>query len=189
MAGHSKWNNIKNKKGAADAKRGKLFSQLSKNIRVAVKETGIGDPAQNPMLRLAVDKARAANMPMENIKRAIDRGLGIGKGGALEEVVYEGYGPHGIGFLVVAITDNKARTASEMRSLFTKHGGSLGGPGSVMFMFQREGNEYKLSIPMEISDSSQQADIESFEELIQAHDDVEEVFHGALFPDTEQTSE
>jgi YebC/PmpR family DNA-binding regulatory protein len=181
MSGHSKWNNIKNKKGAADQKRGKLFSQLSKNIRVAVKETGIGDPNQNPSLRIAVDKARAANMPMENIKRAIDRGLGIGKGGSLEEVIYEGYGPHGVGFLIVAITDNKARTASEIRSLFTKHGGSLGGPGSVMFMFQREGSEYKLSIPMEISDPAQQADIEAFEELLQEHADVEEVFHAAAF--------
>lgn len=182
MSGHSKWSNIKNKKGVADQKRSKHFSQLSKNIRVAVKESGgIGDPNQNPSLRLAVEKARLANMPMENIKRAIERAQGVGKGGHLEEVIYEGYGPHGIGFLMVIITDNKVRTASEIRSIFTKHGGSLGGPGSVMFMFERAGNEYKLSIPITISDEAQKAEIEAFEELLNDHDDVEEVFHTAVW--------
>lgn len=181
MSGHSKWNNIKNKKGVADQKRGKIFSQLSKNIRVAVKEGSSGDPNQNAALRLAVDKARAANMPAENIKRAIDRGLGIGKGGQLEEVIYEGYGPAGVAFVVIAITDNKVRTAAEIRSLFSKNNGSLGGPGAAMFMFERTGNEYKVSIPIEVSDPEQKSQVETLEEALHDHDDVEEVFHTALF--------
>ncbi len=142
MSGHSKWSTIKHKKGALDAKRGKLFSQLSKNIRIAVKEGKSGEPDKNPTLRLAVDKARGANMPNENIKRAIDRALGVGKGGALEEILYEGYGPGGVGILVVVVTDNKMRTASEIRSLFDKNGGSLGGPGAGSFMVDRVQNEY-----------------------------------------------
>lgn len=181
MAGHSKWNNIKRKKGVIDAKRGKVFSQLSKNIRVAVREGGSGDPNHNPSLRLAVDKARGASMPNENIKRAIDRGLGIGKGGRLEEVVYEGYGPHGVGFIVIAITDNKARTASEIRAIFSKQQGSLGGPGSAMFLFSRDNNEYKVAIPLQIQDEHQQEEIETLEEILLEHDDVEEVFHSAVF--------
>lgn len=181
MSGHSKWNNIKNKKGVADQKRGKLFSQLSKNIRVAVKEGGGGDPAQNAALRLAVDKARAANMPQENIKRAIDRGLGIGKGGQIEQVIYEGYGPHGVAFIVIAQTDNKTRTAPEIRALFSKHGGSLGGPGSAMFMFERTGTEYKVVIPLTIIDPAQQLEIEAFEEALHEQEDVEDVYFTAVW--------
>jgi YebC/PmpR family DNA-binding regulatory protein len=181
MSGHSKWSTIKRKKGALDAQRGKIFSDLSKAIRVAVREGGSGDPAQNPSLRLAVDKAKAANMPSENVKRAIDRGMGIGKGGSLEEVVYEGYGPHGVGFIVVAITDNKMRTASEIRSIFSKHQGSLGGPGSVMFMFKKENNEYSVTIPFPIQDPQHRTEIEEFEEILQEHDDIEEVYHTAVF--------
>lgn len=181
MSGHSKWSNIKNKKGALDAKRGKLFSQLAKNIRVAVKEGGNGDPNQNAALRLAVEKAKAANMPGENVKRAIERGLGVSKGGVLEEVVYEGYGPHGVGFLVIAITDNKTRTASEVRAAFTKAGGSLGGPGSAMYLFHKEGTEYKVSIPFPLPEESQKEDIEKLEEALVEQDDIEEVFHNATW--------
>ncbi|MEO8581845.1 MAG: YebC/PmpR family DNA-binding transcriptional regulator [Patescibacteria group bacterium] len=181
MSGHSKWANIKNKKGVADKRRGKLFSQLSKNIRIAVKEGRSGDPAQNASLRLALEKAKAANMPAENIKRAIDRGSGIGKGGQVEEVIYEGYGPHGVAFIIMAITDNKMRTASEMRILFNKHQGSLGGPGSAAFMFERAGSEYKVSIPLEIADEIQKNEIEALEEALHEHDDVEDVFHTAVF--------
>src|SRR5260221_2417488 len=135
MSGHSKWNNIKNKKGAADIQKGKLFSQLSKQIRVTVREGKSGDPRFNPSLRLVLDKARAANMPKENIERAIDRGLGKGKGGDIREVVYEGYAPGGAGLLVVAHTDNNQRTAGEIRFLFSKAGGSLAGPGAAMYLF------------------------------------------------------
>lgn len=182
MSGHSKWANIKNKKGATDAKRGKLFSQLSKNIRIAVKEGKSGDINFNPTLRLAVDKARAANMPAENIKRAIDRGLGNGKGGEIVEIQYEGYGPQGVGFLVLVATDNKMRTSSEIRSLFEKQGGSLGGPGAVAFLFELSPDKnYTVKIPLAISDPDLQAKIEALEETLLEHDDVEEVFHNAVF--------
>lgn len=179
MSGHSKWSTIKHKKGALDAKRGKLFSQLSKNIRVAVKEGKSGDVNMNPGLRLAVDKAKAANMPNENVQRAIDRALGVGKGGRVEEILYEGYGPGGVGFLVVAFTDNKMRTGSELRTLFEKNGGSLAGPGSVSFMFQRGGGEagYILQIPIPVSEETVRAKVEELEELLHEHDDVEEVFY------------
>lgn len=179
MAGHSKWNNIKNKKGATDKKKGKVFAQLAKNIRTAVKEGKSADANANPALRLALDKARAANMPNENIKRAIERGSGIGKGGALEEILYEGYGPLGVGFLLVVATDNKMRTASEIRMLFDKNGGSLGGPGSVAFMFDRVNNEYVPKIPMPISSQEDADKVEEFFDMLQEHDDVEDVYHNA----------
>lgn len=178
MSGHSKWSTIKHKKGAEDAKRGKLFSQLSKNIRIAVKEGKSGDPNANPSLRLAVDKARGANMPGENIKRAIDRALGVGKGGALQEIVYEGYGPGGVGFIVTAVTDNKMRTGSEVRSIFEKNGGSLAGPGAVAFLFELNSTQdYIVKIPLPVSDEAVKAQIEALEESLQANDDVEEVYH------------
>lgn len=177
MSGHSKWNNIKNKKGAADAKRGKIFAQLSKHIRIAVKTGGGGDVNSNPSLRLAVEKARSANMPNENIQRAIDRGLGIGKGGQIEEILYEGYGPAGVGFLVIAQTDNKMRTGSEIRSAFDKNGGSLGGPGSAMYLFQRNGDEYSVQIPLPLGSEQDKTAVERLEEALQEIDDVEEIFH------------
>lgn len=139
MSGHSKWATIKRKKGAADAKRGQLFTKLTREITVAAREGG-GDPEANFRLRLAVQKARAENMPMDNIQRAIQRGAGAGEGGAnFEEVMYEGYGPHGVAFLVQALTDNRNRTVSEVRSIFTKAGGSLGEAGSVGWMFDPRG--------------------------------------------------
>lgn len=183
MSGHSKWSTIKHKKGVLDAKRGKLFSQLSKNIRVAVKEGKSGDPSQNPALRLAMEKARAANMPGDNVQRAIQRALGVGSGGKLEEITYEGYGPLGVGFIVIAITDNRMRTGSEVRNVFEKNGGSLGGPGSVMFQFQRTETGYHPTMPLEITDPQDQQKIENFEEALQNHDDVEEIYHSATFPE------
>lgn len=180
MSGHSKWATIKHKKGATDAKRGKLFSQLSKSIRVAVKEAGTADPINNPALRLAVEKARAANMPGENVKRAIDRGLGLGKTGTLEEVVYEGYGPEGVAFIVVAVTDNKMRTASEVRSIFSKAGGSLGGPGSAMFLFLRDSQGYQANMTIPLTTQESKMKIEDFESTLQELDDVEEVYHNAV---------
>ena len=138
MSGHSKWSTIKRKKGAADAKRGKIFSRLSKDISLAAKAGG-GDPDMNPKLRTALLKARAENMPAENIERAIKKGTGELPGGVYEEFVYEGYAPHGIAVVVEVTTDNKNRAASEVRSTFSKNGGNLGGAGSVAFMFQRNG--------------------------------------------------
>src|SRR3989339_688200 len=123
MSGHSKWANIHVKKSIEDKKRAKIFTQLTKNIMIAVRASGNGDPNMNPSLRIAVDKARQANMPNENIQRAIKRGQGVGDGGQLEEVTYEGYGPHGVGFLVIVRTDNKMRTGAEIRHLFDKAGG------------------------------------------------------------------
>jgi YebC/PmpR family DNA-binding regulatory protein len=176
MAGHSKWNNIKNRKGAADIKRGKLFSQISKEIRVAVKEGKSGDPNANPRLRLQVDKARAANMPKENIQRAIDRGLGKGKGGAIQEIVYEGFGPNGVGLLIIGMTDNTQRTSSELRTIMYKAGGSLGGPGSAMYLFTRQGDEYTPAIPMDITDPDIQEKLQNLIDMLRENDDVEDVF-------------
>lgn len=138
MSGHSKWSTIKRKKGAADAKRGKIFSRLSKDISLAAKAGG-GDPDMNPKLRTVLLKARSENMPADNIERAIKKGTGELPGVVYEEFVYEGYAPHGIAVVVEVTTDNKNRAASEVRSTFSKNGGNLGGAGSVAFMFQRNG--------------------------------------------------
>ncbi|KKU91875.1 MAG: transcriptional regulator [Microgenomates group bacterium GW2011_GWA1_48_10] len=139
MSGHSKWSTIKRQKGVADAKRGNLFTKLGNAITIAVREGGGGDPNFNFKLRLAVEKAREANMPKDNIQRAIDKGLGKGEGGALETAVFEGFGPAGVAVIVETITDNTNRTAGELRNFFDKHGGSLGGPGSVAYLFKKVG--------------------------------------------------
>ena len=139
MSGHSKWSSIKHKKGAADAKRGKLFSKLSRAIIVAAKEGG-ADPGGNLALQNAIEKARSYSMPKDNIERAIAKGAGEGAdGAAFETVIYEGYGPEGVAVIVEALTDNRNRTASEVRHLFTRHGGNLGDSGSVTWMFSRRG--------------------------------------------------
>jgi YebC/PmpR family DNA-binding regulatory protein len=139
VSGHSKWSTIKHKKGAQDARRGKLFSKLSRAIIVAAKEGG-GDPATNLALANAVEKARSYSMPKENIERAIARGTGAdADAGAFEEVVYEGYAPDGVAVLVEALTDNRNRTASEVRHIFAKNGGNLGATGAVAWQFERLG--------------------------------------------------
>ena len=139
MSGHSKWSSIKHKKGAADAKRGKLFSKLSRAIIVAAKEGG-GDPAGNLALQNAIEKARSYSMPKENIERAIARGSGAdADAAAFEPIVYEGYGPSGVAVLVEALTDNRNRTASEVRHVFTKNDGNLGTSGAVAWLFERRG--------------------------------------------------
>jgi YebC/PmpR family DNA-binding regulatory protein len=138
MSGHSKWSSIKHKKGAADAKRGKLFSKLSRAIIVAAKEGG-GDPANNLALQNAIEKARSYSMPKDNIDRAIAKGTGEGAEGSFETVVYEGYAADGVAVLVEALTDNRNRTAADVRHAFSKHGGSLGTTGSVAYLFDRQG--------------------------------------------------
>jgi YebC/PmpR family DNA-binding regulatory protein len=138
MSGHSKWANIKHKKGRQDAKRGKLFTRLGKEITIASREGG-GDIDANPRLRLAVQNARAANMPQENIKRAIQRGTGEIEGVNYEEVTYEGYAPNGVAVILEAVTDNKKRTVAEVRSMFSKLGGNLGETNSVAWNFERKG--------------------------------------------------
>ena len=138
MSGHSKWSTIKRKKGAADAKRGQIFSRLSKEITLAAKNGG-GDPDMNPKLRTVLLKARAENMPVENTDRAIKKGTGELPGVVYEEFVYEGYAPHGVAVIIEVTTDNKNRAASDVRSTFSKNGGNLAGTGAVAFMFQRTG--------------------------------------------------
>ena len=137
MSGHSKWHNIQGRKNAQDAKRGKIFQKLSREIYMAAKSGG-PDPSGNPSLRLVLDKAKSANMPKDNIERAIKKASGDDNE-HYDEITYEGYGPAGIAILVEALTDNKNRTASEVRVAFTRHGGTLGATGSVAYMFDRKG--------------------------------------------------
>lgn len=139
MSGHSKWSTIKRKKGAADAKRGQIFTRLAKDIALAAREGG-GDPETNFKLRLAMDKARASNMPKENIERAIRRGTGEDKdGAAFESIMYEGYGPHGVGLLFQVVTDNRNRSVSALRHALTRGGGSMAEAGAVSWQFHRKG--------------------------------------------------
>ena len=139
MAGHSHWAGIKHKKAIVDAKRGKVFSKVAKLIISAAKQGG-GDPDQNLRLKYAIDKAKAANMPKDNIERAIKRGSGQDGADNFEEILYEGYGPGGVGVLVEVLTDNRNRTAPELRKLFEKRGGALGTSGSVSYRFERKGS-------------------------------------------------
>src|SRR5580704_1849409 len=138
MSGHSKWHNIKLRKGKVDAQRGALFTKLSKEIILAAK-AGSPDPEANHRLKMAVEKARASNMPVDNIKRAIARAGGDGSERGIEEIRYEGYGPAGVAVIVDAATDNRNRTAAELRFLFSRHGGTLGETGSVGWMFEPRG--------------------------------------------------
>ncbi|MBM3294755.1 MAG: YebC/PmpR family DNA-binding transcriptional regulator [Candidatus Aminicenantes bacterium] len=138
MSGHSKWHSIKHKKGAADAKRGKIFTKIIREIAVAARNGG-GDADKNPRLRKAIQDARAANMPADNIKRAIQKGTGQLEGAQYEEVMYEGYGPGGVAIFLTALSDNKNRTVSELRHIFTKNGGRIGEQGCVAWMFKRMG--------------------------------------------------
>jgi len=138
MSGHSKWSTIKRKKGAADAKRGKMFTKLIKEITISAREGG-GDPGANPRLRLAIDNAKAANMPADNIERAIKKATGELVGVTYHELMYEGYGPGGVAMLIEVATDNKNRSVAEVRHLLSKYNGSMGENGSVAWMFNRKG--------------------------------------------------
>src|SRR5262245_60468808 len=138
MSGHSKWSTIKHKKAALDAKRGKVFTRVIKELTVAARVGG-GDPDGNPRLRTAVAEAKANNMPADNIKRAIQKGTGELPGVSYEDVVYEGYGPGGVAIYVEVLTDNKMRTTPEIRHIFSKHGGDLGAPNSVAWIFEKKG--------------------------------------------------
>lgn len=151
MAGHSKWAKVKHFKGAIDAKRAKIFAKLSKEIAIAAKSAG-GDPAKNPRLRMVLLKCRAANMPSDNIERAIKKGTGGGETSNFEELTYEIYGPHGVAILVELSTDNRNRTASEIRSLLTKNGGSMATAGAVTRLFHRKG---QMIIPREAANEDQ----------------------------------
>ncbi|HET7677000.1 MAG TPA: YebC/PmpR family DNA-binding transcriptional regulator [Candidatus Limnocylindrales bacterium] len=153
MSGHSKWSQIKRQKGANDAKRGAVFTKVAREISVAARQGG-GDPDGNYRLRLAIEKARSLNMPADNIKRAIERATGGGDAEQYEEIVYEGYGPGGVAILVEAATDNRNRTAADVRSIFTKAGGQLAGAGAVAWQFEPRG---VISIPRDGQDADEVA--------------------------------
>ena len=168
MAGHSKWANIQHRKGRQDAKRGKIFTRLIKEITVSARMGG-GDPDMNPRLRLAVDKAYENNMPKDNIERAIKRGTGGLDGVNYEEIRYEGYGINGAAVIVDCLTDNRTRTVAEVRHAFTKYGGNLGGEGSVAFLFRHCGQ--LLYAPGTNEGKLMEAALEALAEDVIAHDD------------------
>ncbi|MFC2119496.1 YebC/PmpR family DNA-binding transcriptional regulator [Bacteroidota bacterium] len=173
MSGHSKWSTIKRKKGAADAKRGKMFTKLIKEITIAARENG-GDPGANPRLRLAIDNAKAANMPADNIDRAIKKATGELEGVTYTEITYEGYGPGGVAMLIEVATDNKNRSVAEVRHLFSKYNGSMGESGSVAWMFDRKGI---ITLPIQSKSEDEIMDIvlEAGAEDLQTEEDYYEV--------------
>lgn len=190
MSGHSKWSTIKHKKGAADAKRGKIFSRISKDITLAAKNGG-GDAEMNPKLRTMILKAKAENMPSDNVERAIKKGTGELPGVIYEEFVYEGYAPHGVAVIVEVTTDNKNRAASDIRSTFTKRGGNLAGANAVAFMFNRCGQfliakeqtdeETLMDVALEAGAEDIKSEEEGFEVLapITAYDSVSQALSEA----------
>ena len=179
MSGHSKWANIKRKKEVTDSKRSKVFSKMSRVISVAAR-TG-PDPESNAPLRLAVERARDARMPRENIDKAIQKGSGQGGEGVFFEAIYEGYGPHGEAFYISALTDNKNRTVAEIRNIFSKFGGSLGGAGSTAYIFQPDPEN--PSFNLEIDDISQAHKLTNLLEELDDHDDVQDVYVNFVLPE------
>ena len=181
MSGHSKWSTIKRKKGAADAKRGKIFTKLIREIATAARIGG-GEIDSNPRLRLIVDRAKAANMPKDNIARAIAKGVGGGDDAeTYEECVYEGYGPGGVAILIEALTDNKNRTVSEVRHALTKHGGNLGSSGCVAYLFEKKG---LISVRSEGADSDQLMEVAleaGAEDVVESEDTIDVVAGPAEF--------
>jgi YebC/PmpR family DNA-binding regulatory protein len=186
MSGHSKWSTIKHKKAATDAVKGKVFGQLSRQIRVATKEGGSGDPQLNAALRTVLEKARSENLPKDKITRAINAGLGKSGGQEVQEIVYEAFGPGGISFLVVTVTDNSNRTTSEVKNIFSRFHGSLGAPGSAAYMFTRnpEGG-YTSTMPIMVTDPSQQKSLQNLLDELRENEDVEEVFCAGEWPTKE----
>lgn len=174
MSGHSKWATIKRKKGALDAKRGKMFTKLIKELTIAAREGG-GDPSANPRLRLAVDNAKAANMPQDNIERAIKKATGELEGVTYHELTYEGYGPAGVAVLVEVATDNKNRIVAEVRHIFSKYGGSMGENGSVAWMFDRKG---VISLPKQdkTEDDIMEIILDAGAEDLQGEDEFFEIY-------------
>lgn len=185
MSGHSKWSTIKHKKGRADAKRGKIFTKIIREITVSAREAG-GDPDGNPRLRSAVADAKAANMPADNIKRAIQRGTGELPGTSYEEVTFEGYGPGGVAVMLEILTDNRNRTTPEIRHLFSKHGGNLGENGCVSWLFTRKGmilvpksadldEDTMIEVVLEAEAEDFDADDEEFYRITTAPEDLHRV--------------
>jgi YebC/PmpR family DNA-binding regulatory protein len=180
MSGHSKWNNIKRKKGINDAKKGKIFSKMSRLISVASRLGG-GDPDANASLRLAIDKAKASKMPKENIERAIKKGTGNIAGESFEEVAYEGYGPEGVALLIKGLTSNKNRTVAEVRQILDRSGGSLGSVGSTSYIFSDDPENPTFEI--EITDSDKAKKVVALIESLEDNDDIQEVYANFTVPD------
>lgn len=179
MSGHSKWSQIKHKKGITDQKKAKMFSKVSRFITLAAKEKG-GDLSANPKLRLAVEKAKEINMPLDNIERAIKKGIGAGDTENLEEVLYEAYGPAGTAILIEAITDNKNRTLNEVKHILKEHNASFGAPGSVLWAFdkkEKEGWEPKHIINLEKQEDKEK--LQNLLEELEEHDDVQNIITNA----------
>ncbi|MDE0941410.1 MAG: YebC/PmpR family DNA-binding transcriptional regulator [Alphaproteobacteria bacterium] len=177
MAGHSQFSNIMHRKGAQDAKRSKIFTKLIREITVAAR-SGLPDPEMNPRLRAAVQAARAANMPKDNVARAVKRATASGEGENYEEIRYEGYGPGGVCLIVEALTDNRNRTASEVRSAFTKFGGNLGETGSVSYQFDRVGS---IAYALEVADTDAmfEAAVEAGADDVESHEEGHDIFCAA----------
>ncbi len=179
MSGHSKWSTIKRSKGAADGKRAVIFGKLSKKISIAAKEGNSGDPALNFKLRVEIDKAKAASLPNDNIERAIKKGLGIGGGPAIEEVIYEGYGPFGVAMIIQTATDNTNRTVQSIKHILSKNGGSLGTKGSTIWQFETVD---QIMVEGQANGKHSTQDIDQFELLAIEHNakDIEESEHGLI---------
>lgn len=173
MAGHSKWHNIKRKKEFTDARKSQHFTKVSRLISVAARQGG-GDIDANPALRLAVDKAKAVNMPKDNIERAIQKGTGGAEGANFSEIIYEGYGPAGVAVMVYTLTDNRNRTVAEIKTIFDRNGGSLGNPGSASYVFDPKTHEPLFTVEIEDEDTIHK--LAGLLEALEEHDDVQDVY-------------
>ena len=180
MSGHSHFSTIKHKKAATDVKRGKIFSKISKLISVASREKG-PDQQTNPKLRLAIEKAKEANMPADNIERAIKKGAGGLEGAQIEEFTYEAYGPQGVALIILGITDNKNRTSSEIKHILSMHDSKMASAGSVMYQFDKKEQEYMPKYPMPITDDKTKQQLEKLFEALDEQDDVKDIYSNADF--------
>lgn len=174
MSGHSHWSSIKHKKGITDARKGKIFSKMAKMITVAARKGG--DPEMNPVLRLAIEKARAVNMPKDNIERAIKKGTGKDKSTELEEIIYEAYGPNGTPLIIEVITDNKNRTLSEIKHILNNHNSKLAESGSVKYIFEKQEDEWKPKYSIDITDANLKNELEKLFEELDENEDVKEIY-------------
>jgi len=189
MSGHSKWANIKHRKEAQDTKKNKSFSKISKFITVSVKKANpgsisAGELYNNPIgsVSLAIEQAKSANMPKSNVIKAIEKGLGKDGLGELYEITYEGYGPKGVAFIIRSVTDNKNRTVSELRMLFSKVGGSLGESGSASYMFNDVGDKKIPSFEIKINNKVEAEKLLNFIDSLENHEDVQQIYHNAKLP-------
>lgn len=180
MSGHSHFSTIKHKKAITDARRGKVFSKVSKMISVAAREKG-GDPSSNPSLRLAIEKAREVNMPNDNIQRAIKKGTGELSGSQIEAFTYEAYGPSGIALIIEGLTDNKNRTLSEIKYILSSHESKIASAGSVLYQFEKKENEWQAKYPMPLPDEKTKRQVEKLIEALGEQDDVNDIFSNANF--------